>query len=132
MDVQRLEVEYAHLELATDTAVQLTEMEWRASGLSDEDRAPEYAMMFRELRALNERSLREPLQYTDPKALFDMVCYAKHIGMWRGYRHNQGRLRYVDPDEPITWGSSGERKLREQIPLHHHNDRQHKYWRESY
>lgn len=56
----------------------------------------------RKLRVLNERSLREPLQYTDPKALFELVCYAKHLGMWRGYRQNQVRLRYVDPDEPIT------------------------------
>ncbi|MCH9033990.1 MAG: hypothetical protein IID42_05740 [Planctomycetes bacterium] len=61
MRFERLEADYCHLELATDTAVQLTEMEWRASGLSDEDRAPEYASMFRKFRALNQRSLREPL-----------------------------------------------------------------------
>lgn len=102
MDFYRLEAAYAHLKLATDTAAQLTEMEWQASGLSDEDRAPEYAVMFRKLRVLNERSLREALQYTDPKALFELVCYAKHFGMWKGYRRNQMRLRYIDPDESIT------------------------------
>ncbi len=102
MRLERLEADYRHLELATDAAVQLTEMEWRASGLSDEDRVPEYAAMFRKLRALNQRSVREPLQYTDPKALFELVCYAKHLGMWKCYRQNQVRLRYVDLDEPIA------------------------------
>ncbi len=102
MRFERLEADYRHLELATDAAVQLTEMEWRASGLSDEDRATEYAGMFRKLRALNQRSLREPLQYSDPRALYDLVCYAKHFGMWKCYRQNQVRLRYVDPAEPIA------------------------------
>ncbi len=95
MDISRLEAELAHLETATDTAVQLTELEWKASGLSDEGLAVQYQDMFRRLQELSERSLQEDLRHTDPKALFDMVRYAKHLGMWRGYADNQRRLKYV-------------------------------------
>ena len=99
MDFERLEAELEHLETATDAAVQLTELEWKASGLSDEDLAVEYQDMFRKLKALNERSLREDLRQSDRKALFDMVRYAKHLGMWRGYEQNRGRLKYALDNE---------------------------------
>ena len=54
--------------------------------------------MFRKLKTLSRRSLTDDLRYSDPRALFDLVRYAKHLGMWRGYRENQQRLRYVDVD----------------------------------
>ena len=96
MDFKRLEAESHHLDVATDTAVMLTEMEWQAQGLSDENLAPEYVRMFAELKRLNERSLSEDLRHRDPRALFDMVRYAKHLGFWRGYHDKQRRLRYVE------------------------------------
>ena len=98
MDGDRLDMEYRLLETATDTAVQLTELEWRAAKLSDEDLAPEFQRMFRELKQLNERSLCESLRHTDPKALFDLVRYAKHLGMWKGYEANQHRLAYAQSE----------------------------------
>ena len=61
----------------------------------DQDLAPEYSRMFAKLKQLNERSLSEDLRHTEPRALFDMVRYAKHLGFWRGYHDNQRRLRYV-------------------------------------
>ena len=96
MDFKSLGTEYHHLEVATDTAVLLTETEWQAQGLSDEDLAPEYGRMFPELKRLNKRSLSEDLRHSDPRALFDMVRYAKHLGFWKGYHHNERRLRYVE------------------------------------
>lgn len=77
-------------------AVPLTETEWQASGLTDEELTPEYGRMFAELKRLNERSLSEHLRCSDPRALFDLVRYAKHLGFWKGYHDNQRRLRYVE------------------------------------
>ena len=99
MDFRGREGRFHHLEAATDAAVLLRELEWKKGGLTDDDRGDEYTEMFRTLKTLNERSLREALEYSDPKALFDMVCYAKHLGMWSGYRQNEHRLRFVDMDE---------------------------------
>lgn len=91
--------QYEFTEMATDMAVQLQELEWQRDRLSDEALAPEWQRMFGELRRLNERSLRESLQDTDPRALYDLVRYAKHLGMWKGYEDNQRRLQYVNTDE---------------------------------
>ena len=104
MDSGRPRREYELLEMSTDAAITITELEWKRDNLSDEDLAPEFRRMYAELKKLNERSLREPLQFTDPKALFELVRYAKHLGMWKGYRENQGRLMYLGESETVTDG----------------------------
>ena len=97
MDTNGLRAEHAHLETATDAAVQLQELEWRRDGLTDDQLTPEYNVMFRKLKELNERSLGESLRHTAPRALFDMVRYAKHLGMWTGYEAHRYRLQYIEP-----------------------------------
>lgn len=69
MDYDELRRRHEHLETATDAAYMLRELEWKNSGLSDEELAPEYNDMFRRLEALSKRSLRESLEHTDPRAL---------------------------------------------------------------
>lgn len=81
--------------MATDSAVTISELQWKRDGLSDEDLAPELRWMFSELKVLSRRSLQEDMRYTDPKALFELVRCAKHLGMWKGYHHNQGRLKFA-------------------------------------
>ncbi len=95
MDWERVRAEYQLLEHSTDAAVLLTELEWRRDRLTDEELAPEYQRMFDELRKLSERSLTEDLRSTDPRALFELVRYAKHLGMWKNYEQNQRRLAFL-------------------------------------
>lgn len=97
MDFDKLRQHYEITELATDVAVNLQELEWRQHGMEDEQLADEWRRMYGELRRLNDRSLGESLQHTDPRALYDLVRYAKHLGMWKGYEENQRRLKYALP-----------------------------------
>ena len=65
------EAQYRHLDMATDTTIELQELEWKASCLSDEALAPEFRTCSG--NSSSDRSLTEA--FTDPKALFEMVRY---------------------------------------------------------
>lgn len=65
-------------------------------------RAVKSHAMSRRVRKLNRRNLTEPLEHTDPEALFELVRLAEHLGMWRGYEIDRSDYSMSRPGVPMA------------------------------